>query len=65
MLLMLYYVFAELTLFLRICLYLFIIVIHAVGTSPYCKLSIVAYSLQDLPDYIFLVSGLCQLFILV
>ena len=65
MLLKLFYAFAQITLFLRICLYVFIIVIHSVGTSPYCKLSVLAFTLQDLPDYMFLISGLCQLFILV
>lgn len=59
LLLKLFYVFAELTLLLRMSLYAFIIVIHAFGTSPYCKLSLLAFTLQDLPDYMFLISGLC------
>jgi hypothetical protein len=46
LLLMLFYVFAELTMLLRVALYVFIIVIHAIDSPPYyCKHSTIAITL--------------------
>ena len=63
-LLMLFYAFAELTLLLRLFLYIYVIIAHNEKSDP-CKLPGLAVTLQDLPDYLYLVSGLCQLFIVI
>lgn len=56
-LLMLFYVFAELTLLMRFALYLYVIVAN--DESAPCKQRWLAITLQDLPDYLYLMSGMC------
>jgi hypothetical protein len=64
LLLLMFYIFTELTLLFRLCLYIYVIISHNETETP-CKLQGLAFTLQDLPDYLYLVSGLCQLFIVV
>lgn len=61
-LLLLFYVFSEVTLLMRFALYIYVIVAN--HTSSPCKMRGLAITLQDLPDYLYLMSGMCQLFII-
>lgn len=61
-LLMLFYVFAELTLIMRFALYIYVII--GDNHSAPCKRRWLSITLQDLPDYLYLMSGVCQLFII-
>ena len=58
-LLMLFYVFAELTLLMRFALYVYVIFAAEEPVSQPCKLRWLGITLQDLPDYLYLLSGIC------
>ena len=64
-LLMLFYVFSELTLLMRFALYVYVIFAAEEPDTQPCKLRWLGITLQDLPDYLYLLSGICQLFIIV
>jgi hypothetical protein len=65
-LLLMFYIFAELCLLLRVLYYIYAMVLTSVddGTDT-CNHIVMPITFQDLPDYLYLISGLCQLFIVI